>query len=256
MKLVVIENLSVNEYLDKIKENLRDMIIDLQKYDTWKFQLTIAINLIYSKDVDEECLILSKYNNIEFMPHDNANEVVNDLFESLLSRYQIDLEKLIRKVILFSIQFTFHIKSLTKISFKCKGSYIHSPDWIKNKNPTTNSNNTDDKCFQYAVIVALNHEELKRDPQRISKNKPFINKYKWNGYKISVKNDDWKTFEKNNPTIALNVLYIKEKEVYPANISKHNSTREQVIILLVISNEEKVGWHYLAVKNYLHYYME
>ena len=46
-------------------------------------------------------------------------------------------------------------------------------------------------------------------------------------------------FEKNNPTIALNILYIKGKEIYPRYISKHNSTRENQIILLMIPNEEK-----------------
>ena len=54
-------------------------------------------------------------------------------------------------------------------------------------------------------------------------------------------------FEKNNPTIALNILYVKEKEILPAYVSKHNSTREKQIILLMSPNEEK-GWHYLAVK--------
>ena len=34
----------------------------------------------------------SKSNNIEFMSHDNENEVVDELFESLLSKYQIGLE--------------------------------------------------------------------------------------------------------------------------------------------------------------------
>ena len=34
-------------------------------------------------------------------------------------------------------------------------------------------------------------------------------------------------FEKNNQTIALNVLYIKEKEIFPAYISKHGSTHEK-----------------------------
>ena len=32
--------------------------------------------------------------------------------------------------------------------------------------------------------------------------------------------DDLKTFEKNNPTIALDVSYIKEKEICPGYISK------------------------------------
>ena len=34
--------------------------------------------------------------------------------------------------------------------------------------------------------------------------------------------DDWQRFEKNNATIALNMFYIKEKEILPAYISKHN----------------------------------
>ena len=45
----------------------------------------------------------------------------------------------------------------------------------------------------------------------------------------------WKPFEKNNPTIVFNILYIKEEEIYPAYISKQNSTCEKQIILLMIS---------------------
>ena len=47
--------------------------------------------------------------------------------------------------------------------------------------------------------------------------------------------------QSDNPTVALNILHIKEKEVYPAYISKHNSTRQKQIILLMIPNEEKEG---------------
>ena len=47
------KNLSIKEYLDKIKPNLRDKIINLQKSDTWKIQLRIWINFISSKDVDK-----------------------------------------------------------------------------------------------------------------------------------------------------------------------------------------------------------
>ena len=44
---------------------------------------------------------------------------------------------------------------------------------------TKNSiNKKDSKCFQYAVTVAFNHEKTKKDSQRITKIKPFINKYK------------------------------------------------------------------------------
>ena len=54
------------------------------------------------------------------------------------------------------------------------GSYTDSPDWIKNKKVTKNPiNKKDNKCFQYAITVALNHEEIKKDSQRITKIKPF-----------------------------------------------------------------------------------
>ena len=49
---------------------------------------------------------------------------------------------------------------------------------MKNKKPTINPiNRKDNKCFQYAVTVALNHKEPKKDPQRILKIKQFVNKY-------------------------------------------------------------------------------
>ena len=50
-----------------------------------------------------------------------------------------------------------------KIIFNCGGSYIGSPDWIKNKKATTNCiNKKDTKCFQCVVTVRLNNEEKKR----------------------------------------------------------------------------------------------
>ena len=56
--------------------------------------------------------------------------------------------------------------SLHKIILNRGGSYIDSPDWIKNKKQTINPQNKDKKCFKYAVAVALNHEEIKKDHQR------------------------------------------------------------------------------------------
>ena len=49
-----------------------------------------------------------------------------------------------------------------------------------------------------------------------------MNKYKWKGMNYPSKTDDWKTFQKNNPMIALNILHIKETEICPAYISKIN----------------------------------
>ena len=52
------------ENINKIKSYLRDIIIDLQSSDTWKIQLTIAINFISSKNTEEECVMNSTRDNI------------------------------------------------------------------------------------------------------------------------------------------------------------------------------------------------
>ena len=57
----------------------------------------------------------------------------------------------------------------------------------------------------------IKYEEIKWNPERVSNIKPYINKYNWKGINYPSKIDDWKTFEKNNPKIAFNVLYIKGK---------------------------------------------
>ena len=73
-------SLSLDEYLNKIKPYLRTIIIDLQNSDTWKIQLTIAINFIPSRDTEEEHVMHSNSNSIKFTSYNDANEVVNELF--------------------------------------------------------------------------------------------------------------------------------------------------------------------------------
>ena len=63
--------------------------------------------------------------------------------------------------------------------------------------------------------------------------------------KYPSEKDDWKKFETNTSTIALNVLHEEEMEFFPAYISKHSSNRKKQIIFNDLNGE---GWHYLVVK--------
>ena len=84
-------NLLLDEYLSKIKPYFRNIIIDLQSFDTWKIQLIIAINFISSKGSEEERVMYSTSDNVKFTSYNDANEVVNGLFASLHSKYQDNL---------------------------------------------------------------------------------------------------------------------------------------------------------------------
>ena len=98
------------------------------------------------------------------------------------------------------------------------GSYINSPDWIKNKKATINPvNRKDNKYFQYAVTVTLNYEEIENNPERTTKFKPFINKYNQNGTNYASQKEDWKKFQKNNATITLNVFQMERDEKLSLN---------------------------------------
>ena len=61
------KTLWVEEYLNKIRLYLRDIINNLKTSDTWKIQLTVANNFIFSIDNDEERVRYSKSDNIEIM---------------------------------------------------------------------------------------------------------------------------------------------------------------------------------------------
>ena len=113
------------------------------------------------------------------MIYNITDEVTQELSESLLSRYQTGLEQSMKgSDFIFDCVNLFHY-TCHKLNLKHCGSYIDSPDWTKNKKVTINPINDHDKCFQYTATVTLNHEEIGKHSQRISKIKPFINKYNW-----------------------------------------------------------------------------
>ena len=55
----------------------------------------------------------------------------------------------------------------------------------------------------------LNHKEIRKNPERITKIKPVVNKYKLEGINFPSEKDAWKKYEKNNVMTALNVFYGK-----------------------------------------------
>ena len=104
----------------------------------------------------------STRNNIKLTAYNDINGVIDEIFYSIRLRYQLLFYK------------------CHKVNFRRGCLYIYSPDRIKKKKLTINSK-IDGTCLQYAAAVALNYEEIKWTPERISNIKPFINKYNWQG---------------------------------------------------------------------------
>ena len=139
----------------------------------------MTINFMSSKDSDETCTRHTKSNNMEIMIGNETDEIIRELFESLLQRYQEGLEGSMRGSEFVFDSIDLLCQKLRKISLNRGGSYIDSPEWLENKNATVNPKNNDDNCFQYDLTFALNYQSIKKDPQRISKIYPFIDQYNW-----------------------------------------------------------------------------
>ena len=177
--------LSVKEYINVIRPYLSDIINNhkvqgkwrihshhtITEHETqgeWKIHLTMAIDFIYFKDFKNQ-IIHFKIDNTEIMMGSETDEVIKELFESLLQRYQELLEESKNASDL-------GFDSVDALYYNLK---LNSPEWLKNKKATTNPKNNDDKCFQYALAVALNYQNIKNNPERISKIKFFIDQYNW-----------------------------------------------------------------------------
>ena len=71
--------------------------------------------------------------------------------------------------------------------------------------------------------------------------------YNWKGIEIPAGLKDWKRFERNNKTIALNILFAPHNEkTNLAYKSKYNCKRKNQVVLLMITDGEK--WHYICFK--------
>ena len=127
-------------------------------------QLTIEVNFISLKPGSDETRIMyTRSDNIEIMFGDDNDDIIEQLFESLLKKYEENLQNKMRgsKFEFDGVNFLYY--DFNKTSINRGGSYIDSPKWLKGKKSSINPKNNDDKCFQYAVTLTLNLDKIKKD---------------------------------------------------------------------------------------------
>ena len=147
--------------------------------------------------------------NVEIMMGSDTNEIVKELFESIIKKYQELMEYSTKNsgLILEGVELMNY--DINKITINRGGSYIKSPTWLKSKECTINPQNKyDNNCFQYALTDTSNYEKINNHPAKLSKIRPFIDQYNPSEINFPSNQKDWKKFESNNKSIALNILYI------------------------------------------------
>ena len=58
---------------------------------------------------------------------------------------------------------------------------LYSFEWLRSKKESITN---EDNCFQNVLNVSLDYQRIKKDPQKISKLKAYINQHNWKGIKF------------------------------------------------------------------------
>ena len=132
------------------------------------------------------------------------------------------------------------------------GSYMKTPEYVPPR-CVINVENDDDACFKWAILSSQFPPEC--HPERVSKYKPHEKKFNFDGihYPADIKNV--KKFEKQNPTLSVNVFLgyykeckgVKTFQMHPLYVSDryHGFEKSAMIDLLLIE-----GKHYVWIKNF------
>ena len=249
------KKLSIKQYLAMIIPYLAELINERKNNNNeYKIQLSMGVNFMCITDKEKTRTFYVKSDNKEIRLGNGTSNIINEL----VNHFYLTMKKN-EQILRNGSDYTFENVDILAIHFhniklKRGKSYIKSPEWISCKKATINPKDKDNKCFQYSITVALNHQEIENHPERISNIKPFIDMYNWKIIDFPTGIKDSENFERNSKDIALNILSAPTKE--KINIickSKYNRKRKYQVVLLMITDNEQEGtedkWHYIALKS-------
>ena len=118
----------------------------------------------------------------------DTDEIIKELFKSLLQRYQENLQEKMKGSDFAFDGVNYLYYDLNKISISKGGSYIDFPKWLKDKKSTIN----------------------------------LIEEYNWKDTDFPSTSKDWKKFELNTE-VALNILYVNTKIILLIILKKNRN---------------------------------
>ena len=200
------EPMDPDTFLNRIRRSLIDLIRNETRGRSIRAQTSMWIR--FRKDEDLVDLVFnSLMTNIY-----NLNDMEGIVLEMINNmKYQIENPALLNSRFIFGkvlyMDINIHQLNLTRGS-----SYLPLPDWLARKKAIINPKNEDQECFKWAVITALEFQNIESHPERISNLTKFPNKYDWSGLGFPVSFTDVTKFEFKNQ-ISINLLAIEDKEI-------------------------------------------
>ena len=127
-------------------------------------------------------------------------------------------------------------------------SYFEAPEYIKNKHCLVNIRNYDQRCFLWSVLASLYPQ--KQDAGEVSKYQPLERTLNVQDLKFPLQPKQAAVFEKNNPTISVNIYSLGEEkgEICVEYLSRQKGRKSHVNLLL-LSHEVTGQRHYTCIRS-------
>ena len=228
--------------VDTLFARSRKFLIDLLSRETInravRSQATTWIRFVKDRieqvDLTFNSRMMSVYNL------NDMNEIVSAMIEHMSQQIENPALKDSKFVFdrVMHMYINFHRLNLTRGS-----SYIPLPDWLTKKKAIINPKNSDQECFEWAVIAAMTWEEKDSNHQRISKLRRYEDDIDLDGIKFPASIRDIKRFEARNE-IAINILALEGKKIY---ICRKGKEYNRIANLMLITEHNKK--HYVAIKS-------
>ena len=236
-----IEGVDARSFLDRVRENITRV---LRNNRETKIKLIFKCNMERPSTLGETVIKPADFSSEIHINLDGTDE--EDIYITMI-------ERILENMAVFQslgsgwrlyniIKLELHTVSYTSLRGE---TWIALPKELANKNAIINMKNTDNKCFLWCVLRALNPYEKNRIDKKLKEKENTLN---MDGIEYPVSLKDIDKFEKQNPTISSTVFSYNEKnKVFPLRVSEYVYTREVNIVLMLI---EKNGVkHYTWVKN-------
>jgi hypothetical protein len=126
--------------------------------------------------------------------------------------------------------------------------HIKLPEDLASKKGVVNPANKDEKCFQWAILMALHPVE--KNAERIAQYQKYEKELNFENIEFPVQADEiiLRRFERQNPTIALCICEWRDHRLSPIYVTdKEIAEGRKMIDLILISNGKRQ--HYCWIKN-------
>ena len=124
-------------------------------------------------------------------------------------------------------------------------SYIRTPAYIPPRS-VINVRNQDNRCFEWAILLALYSMGFKNNAHRPVKYQAHLGELNFTGIEFPVKVSNVTKFERRNPDLSVNIFGWKSG-LYPLHASKQAG--REIDLLLLTDPEEPEKTHYVWIKN-------